>query len=535
MASHQSAGNCASQTEEKRLTQPTNLVELKEIKSLPLLLEQIATQSQCVIRLLSLSGATVIETFGAGAPSECSSQVQVREIVAAWLNNTSNDDMTCSCGHPLTVFPIHNRGRVDGILTVCPATPEQQPFLECLANLISNCLGLASNAVELLSEHSALLAAHRELYRETESLGDAEAIPAIALRILQKYFKADVAMYLPRSADGQSWGTQVILNNAGVSENWLSTLGKIVMTSHDQDRCPLIILGENQDHYPQFAELKLSSFISATVICENEVLGRLVFCSRSDESALSFSDLALLENLGSTIGLRIHDFRTRKLKERFFETALHQISTPAHSVLAIARLLATKKGKSPQDSEKWLQDLTSEAERLARLAERAREFSILQRPARPRVELSLNKMVEDVARRIRPLAIQSQVSIETTVPDEIYRVVADEEALYIALQCVVENALKFSPLGTSIRIILSMDAGNYKVSVIDQGPGVPEAQRAAIFEELVSIARAGVGESTGMGLTIARDAIEGHGGKLECHSGVDGHGACFAFTLLADR
>jgi signal transduction histidine kinase len=515
------------------MTEPVNLAELKEIKSLPLMLEQIAAQAQCVIRLLPLTGTPIIEKFpdSPTTSSRCSSEGRCREIVEAWLNNTSKDDLTCACGHSLTVFPIHNQGRVNGILTACPATPEQEPFLQCFANLISNCLSLARNAVELWSEHSDLLAAHRELYSETESLSDDEAIPEIALRIIQKYLKADVALYLPRSTNGKGWEPPVILKNVDVSKDWLTNLSTLIMTSHDQDRCPLIILEENQDHYPEFAELKVSSFISATVLCEREVSGRLVFCSAGDASMLSFSDLALLENLGSTIGLRIHDLRTRRLKERFFESALHQISTPAHSVLAIARLLATQKDKSTQDSEQWLRDLNSEAERLARLAEKARGFSLLQKPTRSVIAVSLNKLAEDVARGIRPLARARQVSIDTVLPEKNYEVMADGEGLYLALQSLVENALKFSPSGASVQIILTKEGGDYKVSVNDQGPGVPESQKVEIFKELVSIARAEVPESTGMGLAIAQSVINAHGGLLDCHDIPGQPGACFWFTI----
>lgn len=512
--------------------QSVKLGELKEIKSLPPLLEQVAVQAECVVRLLQLDGSAVIEKVATGPNnSNCLSEGQCRKIVAEWLDNNSIDERACACGHALTIYPIYYEGQVNGILTVCPTTPDKQPFLISLANVITNCLGLARNAVELWSEHSNLLAAHKEFYRETESLTDAESVPEIALRIIQKYLTADVALYLQRDADDTGWSQPIVLNNAGVSEDWIAALSKVITFSHEQDQCPLIILEENQSLYPQFAELNLSSFISATVLCENKNLGRLAFCSLSRESTLTFSNLSLLENLVSTIGLRIHDLRTRKLKERFLERAMHQLNTPAHSVRGIARLLTTRKDLSIEARDRWLYDLTREADRLVQLVQRARDFSIFQKPARPRILLSLNKIVHDMASHVGNLADQHQVTIKTRVPDENCEVVADGEALYAALQSLVENALKFSPSGASIRIILSKERTHYRVSVIDQGPGVPESQRAEIFEELVSIARAGVRESTGMGLAIARAAIESHAGTLSCSDAPDKPGACFSFTI----
>lgn len=513
--------------------QPMSLVELKEIKSLPPLLEQVAARTECVIRLLQLDGNAVIQKVAQGpiASPRCLSEERCHRIVTEWLDNKSNNGLTCLCGHTLTIFPIYYREQINGILTVCPTSPEDQPYLTSLANVISNYLSLARNAVELWSQHSDLLTAHKELYRETEPLTDAEAVPEVALRIIQKYLTADVALYLRRNAGDTGWGQPIILNNAGISEDWVAALARVITDSHDQDQCPLIILEENKQGYPQFAELNLSSFISATVSCENKSLGRLAFCSQSSENAYTNSDLSLLENLVSTIGLRINDLRTRKLKERFLERAMHQINTPAHSVGALARLLTTREDTPAEVRESWLAELSEEVERLIRLIKQAQEFSQFQKPSRPRVSLSLKKIVNDIASQVGRLAGPRHVMIETSVPDEDCQLVADEEAIYAALQNLAENALKFSPTGATIRINLVKGETEYSVSVIDQGPGVPEAQRAVIFEELVSIARAGVRESTGLGLAIARTAIENHAGVLTCSDAPDKPGACFSFTL----
>ncbi|HEY0174089.1 MAG TPA: HAMP domain-containing sensor histidine kinase [Pyrinomonadaceae bacterium] len=513
--------------------QPTNLVELKELKSLPPLLEQVAVQTECVIRLLQLDGNAVIQKVAQGpiASQGCLSEERCHKIVTEWLGNKSNDGMTCLCGHALTVLPIYYRGQVNGILTVCPTTPEARPYLTSLANVISNCLSLARSSVALWSEHSDLLTAHKELYRETESLTDAEAVPEVALRIIQKYLAADVALYVRRNAADTGWGRPIVLNNAGASEEWVAALSRVVTKSHEQDQCPLIILEENKSGYPQFAELNLSSFISATVSCESKSLGRMAFCSRGSENAFTISDLSLLENLVSTIGLRIHDLRNRKLKERFLERAMHQINTPAHSVREIARVLTTNKDLPAEMRESWLADLSEEAERLVRLVQQAREFSLFQKPTRPRVAVSLDRIVKDIAGQVGRLASQRQITIEASVPDENCEIVADAEAIYAALQSLVENALKFSPTGAKIRITLSEGKTDYRVSVIDQGPGVPESQRAEIFEELVSIARGTVRESTGLGLAIARVAVENHAGTLTCTDAPEKPGACFSFTL----
>lgn len=513
--------------------EPTQLRELKEIKSLPGLLEQVAVQAQCVVRVLQLDGTAVVQKCAEGSQTsfKCLTEGHSQEIVAKWYDNASSDEMSCSCGHPMTLLPIRCRGQTDGILAFCPATPEKIPLLTCVADLVGNCLSLARNGLELWAEHTNMMTAQRELYVGTESLIDADTVPIIALQIVRKYLKADVVMYLPRNDMDVGWGQPVVLNNSELSKDWLDSLARVIMASHDEDRCPLVIVAENQAEHPLFADLSLSSFISTIVSYEKETLGLIAVCSKDSGPTLSFTDLPLLETLGNLISLRIHDLQTRSLKERFFDRALHQINTPAHSVREIARILDTKKDASQDERERWIRDLNDEAERLARFVKSASAFSRMQKQEIASDRLSLNKVVSDISRSMRLEANRRQVSIKTTIPDYVCEIVGDEQTLDGALQAVVENALKFSPSGGEIQITLAEEGLTYRVSIIDQGPGVPPEQRDDIFDDCVSIARAGVPESSGLGLAMARAAIERQGGKLICSDVPDHQGACFSFTV----
>ena len=513
--------------------QPTQLFELKEIKSLPGLLEQVSEQAQCVVRVLQLDGTAVVQSCAGGPQTsfKCLAEGRSREIVDKWSDNTPADDLSCSCGHPLTVLPIQCRGQINGILTFCPATPEKQPLLACVADLVGNCLSLARNGLELWAEHTNVLSAQRELYAETEALTEADMVPLIALQIIRKYLKADIVMYLPRGDTDSGWGQPIMINDPELSPDWLDSLARVIMTSYEEDRCPLIIVDETQAEHPEFADFKLSSFISTTVSYEKETLGLLAVCSTGRGSALSYSDLPLLDALGNTIRLRIQHLRTRSLKERFFDRALHQLNTPAHSVREIARILETNKDVSQEERARWLHDLNEEAERLAGFVKSASEFSKINKRKLAKDRLSLDKIIVGISRSMQREANRNQVSVRTTIPDYTCQVIGDEQALYGVLLALVENALKYSPPGGEVLITLADEKPSYCVSVVDQGPGVPPEQRDVIFEECVSIARGDVPESSGLGLAMARAAIETHGGKLTCCDVADRRGACFSFTI----
>jgi signal transduction histidine kinase len=140
-------------------------------------------------------------------------------------------------------------------------------------------------------------------------------------------------------------------------------------------------------------------------------------------------------------------------------------------------------------------------------------------------------MVQKSDQVFRVAAERKGIEIKVASPSDDCEVIADEDGLHDVLQNLIENGLKFSQPGQTIQVSLTAEPSAYRVSVVDEGPGVPEEQREAIFEEWVSIPRAGAPESTGLGLAIARAIIEAHGGTLNYDDGPGKRGACFWFTL----
>lgn len=101
------------------------------------------------------------------------------------------------------------------------------------------------------------------------------------------------------------------------------------------------------------------------------------------------------------------------------------------------------------------------------------------------------------------------------------------------LRNLVSNAMKFSPIGGTVHIVITQnDHGWVQVSVQDEGPGVPITETEAIFQPFIqgSHTHSGAG-GTGLGLSICREIVQaGHGGRIWVENRVAG-GACFVFTL----
>src|SRR5207237_1318886 len=118
-------------------------------------------------------------------------------------------------------------------------------------------------------------------------------------------------------------------------------------------------------------------------------------------------------------------------------------------------------------------------------------------------------------------------------------VVGVEDRLGQVLRNLLTNARSFSPKGGTIHVAVARAGGWVEVTVDDEGPGVPEDKREAVFERFFSLRPEGepFGKHSGLGLSISRQIVEAHGGRIhvENRHGPDGNvrGARFTFALPA--
>jgi signal transduction histidine kinase len=105
----------------------------------------------------------------------------------------------------------------------------------------------------------------------------------------------------------------------------------------------------------------------------------------------------------------------------------------------------------------------------------------------------------------------------------------DRERVLQVLANLLGNAVKFSPLGSTVTLGAESRGGAVEFSVRDQGPGIPRSQLPHLFDKYWRSLKA-AGGGTGLGLAIARKLVEAHGGTLRVES-VPGAGSVFAFAL----
>jgi signal transduction histidine kinase len=147
------------------------------------------------------------------------------------------------------------------------------------------------------------------------------------------------------------------------------------------------------------------------------------------------------------------------------------------------------------------------------------------------VPCDLLQITRDVVSDMRGLSIDRHVIVEPTSTSGSLS--ADSTLLSRVLQNLLSNALRFTPRNGHVRIALEAAGDGVRVSMTDEGPGVPEELRDRIFEKFVAVTPEAQkqGYSTGLGLAFCRMAVEAHGGTIGVEDGPKGIGSTFWFTL----
>ncbi len=151
-------------------------------------------------------------------------------------------------------------------------------------------------------------------------------------------------------------------------------------------------------------------------------------------------------------------------------------------------------------------------------------------PRLERTELELGEVVDTATEELRPIAEASGLTLEVLVPQQGASLVGDRARLRQVVTNLVSNAIKFTPAGGRVTVLVEPKTAVLRTSVVDTGPGVPEASVSGLFERFHRAPEQAGTQGSGLGLMIVRQIVEAHGGDV----GVDtkpGHGSTFWFTL----
>jgi len=224
-----------------------------------------------------------------------------------------------------------------------------------------------------------------------------------------------------------------------------------------------------------------------------------------------------------------------KMKSEFVTIAAHQLRTPLSAVKWTLRLILDGDlGLISKEQSETLQKGYQSNERMIRLVNDLLNIARIEegRFIYGFSKISFVALVEETIDSFQSSVNMKNIKIKFERPKIDIEILADREKIKLAMQNLMENAVNYSPAGGDVTISLGCDKMNLTFSVADKGMGIPKKQQERIFtkffrgENAVRVET----EGTGLGLFLAKNIIEKHGGKIWFET-EENKGSTFYFSL----
>jgi two-component system, OmpR family, sensor kinase len=262
--------------------------------------------------------------------------------------------------------------------------------------------------------------------------------------------------------------------------------------------------------------------------------------------AENLHDRLLVRNTKDELGLLAQSFNrlldrldeSFQHQRRFVADASHELRTPVAILSGEAEVALSKADRSPEEYRESLEILRKEALRLKQIVENLFTLTradIGQLPLTPS-SFYLEELAADCIHNFRALAQARRIALLCGESPEL-PIVADEGLLRRMFVNLLDNAIKYTPVGGKVSISCARVAAFYTVSFSDTGPGIPAELQPKIFERFFRADKSradldGASGGAGLGLAICRWIAEAHNGRLELTRS-DSAGSTFTFFIPA--
>ncbi len=323
--------------------------------------------------------------------------------------------------------------------------------------------------------------------------------------------------YLPATKDWVIYASSPINSPAGIK-------GAILVSSYANDIFGLVY------------DIRVQIFyLSCLVLVVVSIIG-FIFSSNITKPIIKIAEAARRVSkgkLGEQVDINTHDeisyladvFNDMSTKlanndnkqRRFFHNASHELKTPLASAILLTDSLVHDYENDIMPPYDFLLDVK---EQLYRLQELVTELSVLARlDDKYQIEyedLSISEVVEQVVVTLKPLLMQKGLILKLTgMADDEYIIKGNSGQIKHALTNIVENAIKYTESG-QIEIKLENKASHIIIQVSDTGIGIPDQDLENVFERFYRVDEARTRDKggSGLGLSIAKEIIESHGGNI---------------------
>lgn len=218
-------------------------------------------------------------------------------------------------------------------------------------------------------------------------------------------------------------------------------------------------------------------------------------------------------------------------KSEFLASMSHELRTPLNGILGASELLGQGLfGPLNEKQQEYVGDIQQSGAHLLRLIDDVLDLSRIEAGqfALQREAIDVASLMQGCAAVVRGLASSRSVELAVEPPRETLTLHADERRMTQVACNLLSNALKFSPPGGNVTFRSWRDGDTVVFAVEDQGPGIPHEAQDRIFEQFYRVASDS--EGTGLGLPLAKQLLQLHGGRVWLES-EPGRGSRFYFSL----
>jgi len=423
-----------------------------------------------------------------------------------------------------------------------------------------------------------------EQLRREHSATERERALAQRLRVLNSLFETlnttlDLHLTLqtvakaPKDLLGAAWTTIALLDEAGeylsiVAGAGLEVASLVAQRWPADDTIIAAILSSDQPRqvndlrlYPPGLQAALetqqvnpaaASVVQIPLRLDDEPLG-LLDVAHSRRQAISAEDLAFLQALGHEAALAIRNARLYErerqqvarlrsldeLQRGFVSAVSHELRTPLTCIKTSVDLLDIEEhdpAESHRDSVGDRIELTRTIRHhVARLEAlvtdllestmlEAGQITLSRQPTDPAI------LVRRAVEALRPLSDRRGQAVQVHLPESLSPIYVDRRRIEQVLTNILSNAIRYTPKRGRIRIQVSNPADSFQVCVTDNGPGIPDEEQARVFEKFYVVSDSHGLSGLGLGLYIAQEIVELHGGRIWLESQL-GEGSTFCFQV----
>ncbi len=458
----------------------------------------------------------------------------------------------CMICHPI----VNHRREVMGVIEALNKreddifTEGEHGLLGLIAGQVSLILENSRLMINLVRKNQALAMARQKLNRRNREIAlmldlerrvaEAEDLDSLFHSILSRtrdatrakvsllYFSDDTGSDL-RVVNDESPVAKVIRTKPGVGfGGWVAAKGQEINLL-DPPADPLYI-PEHEDRIG----IPMRNLAAVPLIKEHPDKWRasLMVYNKVLGDGFDESDMVLLRLVAARLAQAIDHFSNREEREpdrrlatvgRLLAGVLHDLKSPMSIISGYAELLA-QKANSPEGDE-YLEHLNRAIQRISSMAEEIIAFSRGERELLWST-VSINDFVKRFIKQMESLLARSQVTLKTQIRTG-GTVEIDQEKMLRVFHNIVLNAVEAMPEGG--RLVIEVDRlGDHIVfGFADTGPGIPEEIRGSIFRSFVTM---GKRQGTGLGLAVAREIVENHGGTISFTS-IKGSGTTFLVSI----